>query len=560
MSEELRRRVGTAEPSAASAVDGSIDSGVTSLSRFPSMEGHKGVQIVAARSDHTFELNLEALEDILLLDEVRDKKVVVLSVAGAFRKGKSFLLDFLLRYLNNGGTEGESEWIGSEDEPLLGFSWRGGIERDTTGILMWSKPFFATLPNGEQVAVLLLDTQGAFDNQSTVKDCATIFALSTMVSSVQVFNLSMLIQENDLQHLHLFTEYGRLAMEQTGDIKPFQSLCFLLRDWSFPYEHDYGIDGGKDYLDKVLRISEGQHEEIQVVREHIRSCFESVDCFLMPHPGLKVATNRQFDGRLSDIDSEFKTCLQDLAPLLLSPECLVLKKINGNPVTGRGLLECFKVYMKIYQSEKLPAPKSMLEATAEANNLAALATAFDKYNKDMEEMCGASKPYLAPEKLEAEHERIMKACLDQFRDTRKMGGESFAKSFEERLVKQITEAYENFVKRNEGKHILNAYRTPAVLFTVMVVSYFISSILDMLGIESLSQTAIFGLYIPLLLLGVWGYVRYSGDYREAGQAIDNAAAAIWEKVLEPIYATLLQRGLERAVGMAAQSKTRPKTD
>lgn len=66
------------------------------------MEGHKGVQIVAARSDHTFELNLEALEDILLLDEVRDKKVVVLSVAGAFRKGKSFLLDFLLRYLNNG--------------------------------------------------------------------------------------------------------------------------------------------------------------------------------------------------------------------------------------------------------------------------------------------------------------------------------------------------------------------------------------------------------------------------------------------------------------------------
>ena len=34
--------------------------------------------------------------------------------------------------------------------------------------------------------MLLMDTQGAFDNQSTVKDCATIFALSTMVSSVQV--------------------------------------------------------------------------------------------------------------------------------------------------------------------------------------------------------------------------------------------------------------------------------------------------------------------------------------------------------------------------------------
>ena len=37
-----------------------------------------------------------------------------------------------------------------------------------------------------QVTVLLMDTQGAFDNQSTVKDCATIFALSTMISSVEV--------------------------------------------------------------------------------------------------------------------------------------------------------------------------------------------------------------------------------------------------------------------------------------------------------------------------------------------------------------------------------------
>lgn len=42
---------------------------------------------------------------------------------------------------------------------------------------------------GDDVAVLLMDTQGAFDSQSTVKDCATIFALSTMLSSLQVFFL-----------------------------------------------------------------------------------------------------------------------------------------------------------------------------------------------------------------------------------------------------------------------------------------------------------------------------------------------------------------------------------
>lgn len=47
--------------------------------------------------------------------------------------------------------------------------------------------FIVSLP---QVAVLLVDTQGAFDSQSTIKDCATLFALSTMTSSVQVSSSS----------------------------------------------------------------------------------------------------------------------------------------------------------------------------------------------------------------------------------------------------------------------------------------------------------------------------------------------------------------------------------
>ena len=64
------------------------------------MEG-RPIQIVLAKEDHTFELDEEALASIVCQDHVKDKHIAVVSVAGAFRKGKSFLLDFLLRFLKS---------------------------------------------------------------------------------------------------------------------------------------------------------------------------------------------------------------------------------------------------------------------------------------------------------------------------------------------------------------------------------------------------------------------------------------------------------------------------
>nr|XP_020482521.1 atlastin-2-like isoform X2 [Labrus bergylta] len=249
--------------------------------------------VVADEEEHSFSLQEAALERLLLQEAVQDLNVVVVCVAGAFRKGKSFLLDFMLRFMYKQC----DSWVGGEEQPLTGFTWRGGCERETTGILAWSEVFVVKKPDGSKVAVLLMDTQGAFDSQSTIKDCATLFALSTMTSSVQVYNLSQNVQEDDLQHLQLFTEYGRLAMEEVYE-KPFQTLMFLIRDWSYPYEHPYGLEGGRSFLEKRLQVKQNQHEELQNVRKHIHSCFSNISCFLLPHPGLKVATNPHFDGRL----------------------------------------------------------------------------------------------------------------------------------------------------------------------------------------------------------------------------------------------------------------------
>lgn len=500
------------------------------------MKGHP-IQIVVAKEDHNFDLDVEALEKVLLDERVRDKKVVVVSVAGAFRKGKSFLLDFFLRYLE---AEGSPDWMGNPDSPLTGFSWSGGSERQTTGILMWSEVFTVTAATGEKVAVILLDTQGAFDSESTVKDCATVFALSTMVSSVQVYNLSQNIQEDDLQHLQLFTEYGRLASEDSCDT-PFQKLKFLVRDWSYPYEAGYGMEGGSKILQRRLQISDRQHPELQQLRRHISSCFNSISCFLMPHPGLRVATNPNFDGRLADIDSDFQIQLKILVPLLLMPENLVLKEINGSTVTAKELVEYFKAYIKIYQGDQLPEPKSMLQATAEANNLAAVACAKDVYMKEMEQICGGEHPYMSSKKLAEEHLKIKDSAVEQFRNTRKMGGTEFSSNYEEKLISELDETFENFRKHNESKNIFKAFRTPATLFAVTISLYLLSGFFGFLGLYSFANFSNLLMGLTLLTLCMWAYVRYSGDLRDVGAHIDTFASVIWDKLLKPAYTKTIQK-------------------
>lgn len=48
------------------------------------------------------------------------------------------------------------DWVGDYNEPLTGFSWRGGSERETTGIQIWSEVFLVDKPDGKKVFASVL--------------------------------------------------------------------------------------------------------------------------------------------------------------------------------------------------------------------------------------------------------------------------------------------------------------------------------------------------------------------------------------------------------------------
>ena len=122
--------------------------------------------------------------------------------------------------------------MGDQNEPLIGFSSRPGIIRDTTGIIFWDDIFlYNNEKTGEKLAIVVMDTQGLFDNDTTTQDNSRIFALSTLISSIQILNLTGVIQEDQLQYLQFATEFAKFATMNSKHGKAFQKLIFLIRDW-----------------------------------------------------------------------------------------------------------------------------------------------------------------------------------------------------------------------------------------------------------------------------------------------------------------------------------------
>lgn len=130
---------------------------------------------------------------------------------------------------------------------------------------------------------------------------------------MQIYNVFHQLQEDNLQYLQLFTEYGRLIYEEGIHCKPFQRLTFLIRDWFSPAEFEYGANGGEEYLlrkfqpetkgmKKVITKNSKLNLDVKEnisTRRHIQKCFDKIDCYLLPHPGKFVSSSSNYNGDCS---------------------------------------------------------------------------------------------------------------------------------------------------------------------------------------------------------------------------------------------------------------------
>jgi len=207
------------------------------------------------------------------------------------------------------------------------------------GIQMWNEPFIEKDETGSDFAILLMDTQGNFDSATTTGQNATIFAFSSLLSSVVILNTMKNVSEDVLQYLQLFASYALIATGNAGETDPqnFQSLVFLLRDFDFDdYEYGYYDDETvppnqeKNFKKENLDSKENQPEETKLTHEFITRSYQNVGVYAMPHPGKKFTRAKEPKAEL--LDEDFVEHLQEFVWRMLTKK-KIFKTVAGQKVS-----------------------------------------------------------------------------------------------------------------------------------------------------------------------------------------------------------------------------------
>ncbi|XP_075784851.1 RING finger protein 112-like isoform X2 [Pelodiscus sinensis] len=248
------------------------------------LELERPVQLVRLDEKGVLILDEGALSRCLEQGGVGDAPVCLVSIIGEQRRGKSFLLNYLLRRLRS------------------------------------------------PVAVLLVDTEGSMDIKSNKETSVKLSALSMLLGSYLILNVSSQLKDPDLEYLEMFLHVAEEVGKEYG-LEPVQHLDLLVRDWTS--SQLLGAEGGEQHLrdvrEDLAATSPCKHPKALAVLGR-----SSSRCYLMPCPGKRIATGSA--GALRDMDEDFREGLRDYVTALVgSAGRHVRRDQRGEPLTGTQL-------------------------------------------------------------------------------------------------------------------------------------------------------------------------------------------------------------------------------
>lgn len=413
------------------------------------------------QSDKKFFFNPEA-EQILSKIE---GAIGVVSVAGMYRTGKSYLLNRMLLNRSSGFQVGPS------------------INPCTKGLWIWSKPLSGTSADGEPLSILIIDTEGIGATDEDQNHDSKIFTLALLLSSYFIYNSKNSIDENAIQNLSFivnitkniqlsaapakkpsvvqnsFFSNSNSNKEENSDAKElasyFPSFLWVIRDFALRLVDAEGVAiTAKEYLEKSLETQSKGFSEASEQKNQIRSLlkdfFRERNCITLVRP-LTEETNLQNLDKLdlSQLRPEFSEQVNNLRKIALKQ--IKAKTLNGKLLNGEMFCNMIKSYLEAINQGAVPVIENAWGfmcknecAKAMKNSLAV----YEKYVTENFSLFNNKKTPNTAQEMRKTHKEAKEKALESFKRN------AIGNYFDEFLLKlkiEIREKKENFAKQNDSE-------------------------------------------------------------------------------------------------------------
>lgn len=280
-------------------------------------------------------------------------------------------------------------------------------------------------------------------------------------------------------------------------------------------------------------------EQNRAVRRYLLDSFESLDAFLMPHPGTQVSASRTHDGRWSEWSKEFReqaqalilhvhTSLNVLHPLgggLSSNQATAYSALNGSQLLRR----CIRITEKLLKhgSQALP----LYEALGELSHSESVEMVCNDFENQMRELFGPDRPWMAPLEWRLLYSQLEANAFKQYDHSRRFNAATLGELYRQQLARRLKQISSRFGTLNRYKRRTNSWRYAFILLTALFCVRFAAEVLKAMGLEGTGNK------VKLLNIGVVAllslhFMRYIWDLPlldyidQAGHYVFAAAARI----------------------------------
>ena len=266
----------------------------------------------------------------------------VISVAGMYRTGKSYLLNRVLLNQSNGFTVGPS------------------INPCTKGLWMWSKTIQAHTPQGKPINLLIIDTEGIGATDEDHNHDNKIMTLAILLSSYFLYNSIGTIDENSIQSLSLIVNITKNIQKKNNNsdfTKYLPTFMWVIRDFSLQLKNKEGVPiTSKEYLEYSLEFQQGNSEVIKnknEIRKMVKEYFPKRDCVTLVRPLLEEGNLQSLEKMdINKLRKEFIEQVNYLRKVILNS--INPKKLNGQELSGEMFINLLSSYVNMINEGAVP--------------------------------------------------------------------------------------------------------------------------------------------------------------------------------------------------------------